>query len=542
MSGSFLNTVLLIANAGDRGVLVMRFILFTCLSVWSVLLSAQGYDGKDAGQDASRLVVRGIGCENASCNPVGMIQHDFIDYTGQLMARDQPMGYEPERGPWVPFEVRWSEWDDRQEVGAGGEMGRGQGFEQMHLGMNVSISWMAYIQTRHEGDHTAVWYPLEGGYQNLAPLSRNRDHPEWPECADVRPSTACLYASPSGSKVEIRKVTVGEISIHSGDRLPPGSYVVKHLDSGLVEEYGAVRAFRIWNYDPALRVRTDVTELGHRAYLSALVDRHGQAMRFEWYRDEGGVRVEEARLSAVVDQLGRRTQLKYATDALEEYPGRDLDRDYFLLVQVIDPYGNKAKLEYVDAKWGTDPVRSSLVSQAYVSDAVRIAACGGAGWCMNSWRLNGGVARTSYLGGTYRGYTRLTAIVDVVGVRSELEYTGGFNRSEFAGSNWRLAGSCPYSYSTAGLVPGYNGTRPPVSAEEAYAYEQQISASGHNPCNTFVEYQSRAWRNRREDNHPNFTGGACDALWSDGVLLRRCTGRGLPVQASACGERSEWEY
>lgn len=347
----------------------------------------------------------------------GVIQYGAVLHSGDLALWDAPMGYQPAYGPWIPCRIEW--------VG-GVSADRG-----VHLG-GWRLGASAYVTTREEvalgsRPRGAVHvHPLDGGYETyVAESGAGCVATGVAECAYLREALSqARLVRWGGNEAARGSVPATLLSDPRG--------FVRWLPDGGYEVYGgsanAVREVRANDGAPA---GDENPVVGYEAWLSALVDRQGLALRFEYDA--------RMRLHQVVDATAR-----YGSDGVVDAVQGGVTRFYYpdtdprwsadtrawhgelthaaagartgagtvsdLLTAVVDPYGRRVEFEYEDMlthmRLGEIPTKEAA---ALLRD--------------NSH------------------YWRLSSTLDVIGVRSGVRYAcghGDLARSEVELAERRL--------------------------------------------------------------------------------------------------------
>ncbi len=390
-------------------------------------------------------------CENlpGQCER-GVMQIGVTRHSIDLQMWDEPLTYAPEVGPWLSPRVQYDEMDNRHTVTPGGILNSLQNLQQMNLGPKWSINWLAYVEIPDSPIADGFRYYLPGGgYRQLTWDARRG-------CASGE-TGSCFPNAIIEDGIELTKMTTAGLSPSgSGEMLPAGSFYARNQD-GSIDEFAAIRVVQTPDTDPSRPAR----RWGYRAYWTRRIDRLGRSLQLTW---------EGEHLTRVIDAMGRQTRLEYAADINpSDSAGR---RPAALLGRIVDPYGHAAEMVYVDAKWGLDPIFSSLAPQEYRPDP----SMPGIIRPPSLWRSEAIMGPVG-LRHLYRGNYRLTSIVDAISVRSEIRYHYGFTAS--AEGRFVAVGNFSEWCSDSESLP------PPTTPEAADTYLINIDTS---ICNAYGAY------------------------------------------------------
>jgi RHS repeat-associated protein len=212
----------------------------------------------------------------------GMPTFEFHALSTSLLLRDEPVGYEPPRGPAVPFEISYHqrEWT---QPGT---------FTFSNLGPKWSLNWVRYVK---EEPTDALGVTPVHTWVSMPPGGR--------EVFNGNPCTGGV-----GGPGSLHWRSFGKLACVSVD---PIRYEHRLLD-GTVEVFGL----------------SDGAATGsRRVFLTQIIDPQGQSLAFTWD--------EDFRLVAVTDALGQVSTIQY-----------DLAADPLKITSITDPFGREAVFTY----------------------------------------------------------------------------------------------------------------------------------------------------------------------------------------------------
>lgn len=318
-----------------------------------------------------------VDCQPSTTSNVGgagrHVRYGF-GYAGQLRLWDDGTVYRPEYGPWVSFELSLTP----DEVSPNG-LGAG--------GWNSSVLSRVSTRTRDTGAANGLLqHRAGGGYERWETVGacdgavRCRYQPHGINFGRMlRPGEARPGGTEYAEVAHLLDDARAMVQV-----LPEGGYVVYGGRASAIRDYGAE---------------------GYEAWISARVDRYGQALVYEYERLCAGCANDtRIRLRELRDATGKVTRFYYAdTDPASDASVREFYRGLLqagndvgqLWTAVEDPYGRVARYRYQDLLTGLRVGELPPAGEAYA--AVRDQS----------------------------RYWRLVELQDVLGVRSQVRYRCG---------------------------------------------------------------------------------------------------------------------